>query len=46
MQNQLVIAIGVFTVTYIMIMSEKVNRTAVAMVGAILMVIQIGRAHV
>lgn len=39
MQNQLVIAIGVFTVTYIMIMSEKVNRTAVAMVGAILMVI-------
>jgi Na+/H+ antiporter NhaD/arsenite permease-like protein len=39
MQNQLVIAIGVFSVTYIMIMSEKLNRTAVAMVGALLMVI-------
>ncbi|HSN65247.1 MAG TPA: SLC13 family permease, partial [Fusibacter sp.] len=39
MQNQLVIAIGVFSVTYLMIMSEKLNRTAVAMVGALLMVI-------
>lgn len=39
MENQLVIAIGVFVVTYLLIMSEKVNRTAVAMVGALLMVI-------
>lgn len=39
MENQLIIAIGVFVVTYLLIMSEKVNRTAVAMVGALLMVI-------
>ncbi len=39
MQNQLIIAVGVFAVTYVMIMSEKLNRTAVAMVGAVLMVI-------
>jgi len=39
MENQLVIAIGVFVVTYLLIMSEKVNRTAVAMVGALLMVL-------
>jgi len=39
MQSQLVIAIGVFSVTYLMIMTEKLNRTAVAMVGALLMVV-------
>ncbi len=39
MQSHLIIAIGVFVVTYILIMSEKVNRTAVAMVGAFLMVV-------
>lgn len=39
MQNHLIIAVGVFTVTYLLIMSEKVNRTAVAMVGAILMIV-------
>ncbi|MCA0385530.1 MAG: ArsB/NhaD family transporter [Firmicutes bacterium] len=39
MENQLVIAIGVFVVTYLLIMSEKLNRTAVAMVGALLMVL-------
>jgi len=36
---QLIVAIGVFIVTYILIMTEKFNRTAVAMVGAFLMVI-------
>ena len=39
MQSHLIIAIGVFVVTYILIMSEKVNRTAVAMVGAFLMIV-------
>ena len=39
MQFHLVLAIGVFFVTYLLIMSEKLNRTAVAMVGAFLMVI-------
>ncbi len=38
-QNQLIVAIGVFSVTYLIIMSEKLNRTAVAMVGAFLMLI-------
>ncbi|MDH8678518.1 ArsB/NhaD family transporter [Fusibacter bizertensis] len=39
MQFQLILAIGVFIVTYLLIMSEKMNRTAVAMVGAFLMVV-------
>lgn len=39
LQNQLAIAVGVFTITYVIIMSEKLNRTAVAMVGAFLMLI-------
>ncbi len=39
LQNQLVLAVGVFTVTYLIIMSEKLNRTAVAMVGAFLMLV-------
>jgi len=39
MGNHLGVAIGVFSVTYLLIMSEKLNRTAVAMVGALLMVL-------
>lgn len=39
MDSYLIVAIGVFIVTYVLIMTEKFNRTAVAMVGAFLMVI-------
>lgn len=39
MGSHLIVAIGVFIVTYILIMTEKFNRTAVAMVGAFLMVV-------
>lgn len=39
LQNQLIMAIGIFSITYLIIMSEKLNRTAVAMVGAFLMLV-------
>lgn len=37
--NHLIIAIIIFVLTYIMIMSEKVNRTSVAMFGAALLLL-------
>lgn len=39
MTNQALLAIGIFLVTYALIISEKVNRTIVAMIGGILMVL-------
>jgi len=38
-QNQIVIAVGVFTITYLAIVTEKLNRTAVAMTGAFMMIV-------
>ena len=34
----------IFVLMYVLIVSEKVHRTIVAMMGAILMIIEIGRA--
>ncbi|MGD8189155.1 ArsB/NhaD family transporter [Brevibacillus ginsengisoli] len=39
MTNQAMLAIGIFLVTYAFIISEKINRTIVAMIGGILMVL-------
>ncbi|MED0670312.1 ArsB/NhaD family transporter [Aneurinibacillus aneurinilyticus] len=39
MEQQAIIAIGVFLVTYALIISEKIHRTIVAMLGGALMVI-------
>lgn len=38
MENQAIFAIGIFLVTYALIVSEKLHRTIVAMIGGILMV--------
>ncbi|MBM7562781.1 ArsB/NhaD family transporter [Fusibacter tunisiensis] len=37
--TQLIVAIAIFTLTYVIIVSEKVNRTAIAIFGAVLMLI-------
>lgn len=37
--TQLIIAIAIFTLTYMAIVSEKINRTAIAIFGAVLMLI-------
>jgi len=39
MENQAVLAIGLFLVTYALIISEKINRTVVAMLGGIMMIL-------
>jgi Na+/H+ antiporter NhaD/arsenite permease-like protein len=39
MSTQAIIAIGVFLVTYAFIVTEKINRTIIAMVGGIMMVL-------
>lgn len=39
MEQQAIIALGIFLVTYSMIIAEKVHRTIVAMIGGVLMVI-------
>ncbi|UJF33865.1 ArsB/NhaD family transporter [Paenibacillus hexagrammi] len=39
MEQQAILAIGVFLVTYGMIIAEKIHRTIVAMIGGILMVV-------
>jgi Na+/H+ antiporter NhaD/arsenite permease-like protein len=39
MENQAMLAIGLFAITYAFIISEKLNRTIVAMIGGILMVL-------
>jgi Na+/H+ antiporter NhaD/arsenite permease-like protein len=39
MENQALIAIGIFLLTYAFIISEKIHRTIVAMTGGILMVL-------
>lgn len=39
MFNHLIMAIVIFVMTYIIIMSEKVNRTSIAMFGAVLLLI-------
>ncbi|MFC4769740.1 SLC13 family permease [Effusibacillus consociatus] len=39
MEQQAILAIGIFLITYAMIISEKIHRTVVAMIGGILMVI-------
>lgn len=38
MEKQAILAIGIFLVTYALIISEKVHRTIVAMIGGIIMV--------
>lgn len=37
--TQLIIAIAIFTLTYVVIVSEKVNRTAIAIFGAVMMLV-------
>ena len=37
--DHLVLAVLIFTVTYVIIMSEKINRTSIALVGAVLLII-------
>ncbi len=39
MNNPLIIAVSLFVLTYLLIVTEKFNRTAVAMFGAILMLV-------
>jgi Na+/H+ antiporter NhaD/arsenite permease-like protein len=39
MESQVVLAVGIFVITYLIIMSEKLNRTAVALVGAVVLLI-------
>ena len=39
MEQQAIIAIGIFLLIYALIISEKVHRTIVAMIGGILMVV-------
>lgn len=39
MINHLTLAISIFALTYVIIMTEKVNRTAVAMFGAVLLLL-------
>ena len=39
MEQQAIWAIGIFLVIYALIISEKVHRTIVAMIGGLLMVI-------
>ncbi len=39
MENQALLAIGLFAITYAFIISEKIHRTIVAMIGGILMVL-------
>jgi Na+/H+ antiporter NhaD/arsenite permease-like protein len=38
MENQAILAIAIFLITYALIVSEKIHRTIVAMVGGILMI--------
>lgn len=38
MSNHLLVAVGLFSLTYIAIISEKINRMIVAMLGAVLMI--------
>lgn len=37
--NHLIMAILIFTVTYVIIMTEKINRTSIALLGAVLLLI-------
>lgn len=37
LESQVVLAVGIFVITYLIIMSEKLNRTAVALVGAVIL---------
>ncbi len=39
MFNHLVVAVIIFVLTYLLIMSEKINRTAIAIFGAILLIV-------
>ncbi|MBN2899820.1 MAG: ArsB/NhaD family transporter [Clostridia bacterium] len=39
METEVVLAVGIFIITYIIIMSEKLNRTAVALVGAVVLLL-------
>jgi Na+/H+ antiporter NhaD/arsenite permease-like protein len=39
MENHLVLGIGIFSLTYLLIVSEKVNRTAIAVFGAVMMLV-------
>lgn len=38
-ENHLIVALGVFTITYVLIVTEKFNRTSIAMFGAFLMLV-------
>ncbi|WJH36521.1 ArsB/NhaD family transporter [Paenibacillus sp. CC-CFT747] len=39
MEQQAVLAIGIFLITYAMIIAEKIHRTIVAMIGGVLMIV-------
>lgn len=39
MEQQAILAIGIFLITYALIISEKIHRTVVAMLGGILMIV-------
>lgn len=39
MEQQAILAIGIFLLTYGLIIAEKVHRTIVAMIGGVLMVV-------
>jgi len=39
MSDHLLIAVSIFTITYMLIMSEKIHRTVVALFGAVLMLV-------
>lgn len=39
LESQVVLAVGIFVVTYLLIMSEKINRTSVALVGAVVLLL-------
>ena len=39
LETEVVLAVGIFIITYVIIMSEKLNRTAVALVGAVILLL-------
>ncbi len=39
MSDHLIIAVAIFTITYMLIMTEKLHRTVVALFGAVLMLV-------
>lgn len=39
MENQLIVGVAIFCITYLLIVSEKVNRTSIAIFGAVMMLV-------